>query len=388
MHVVRIALITALSLVGCKGGSTEKKATGSAAMPAPAGSAAGSSSPAAGSGSGAGSGSQPAEDPKVREAYRQGMRKGRKAAAAKSYKDAIAGFDEALAAKKNDARALGERGFVRLLEGTDLDGATKDFDLAAGATKDPKLLSEIWFNRGLVEEKRGKTDNALAAFTIANSLRPTKAAQAKLGDKAACQVTTGTPGDHQKLIEGADWLALGKSMAHSDEGAPTTPAEALLWLTGNDKGTEPTLPTVVAASDVLERTVWVVWKNGASMRAFPVAMAMGGRCSGRADATIVSANATHLHVRATEELEGGSTYVCQGKGDEIVECEDKPGEVSLGTACLGGATTLRDVVIEIATGKVVAQLEQPEAKPATIELVATGLKISGNGCDRTEALAK
>jgi hypothetical protein len=174
-------------------------------------------------------------------------------------------------------------------------------------------------------------------------------------------------------------------MAHSDESRPTTTAEALTWLTG---GTEPTLPTIVAASDVFEHTIWVVWKNGANLRALPVAMAMGGRCSGRADGKIVSANATHIHVRASEELEGGSTYVCQGKGDEIVPCEDKPGEVSLGTACLGGTTTLRDVVIELSSGNVVALLEQPEAKPATVELVAGGLKISGNGCDRTEAFAK
>lgn len=356
--------------------------------PAAAGSAAGSAAAAgAGSGAGAGSAQQPPEDPKVREAYRLGLRKGRKATRAKRYQEAIAGFDEALAAKPHDARAVGERGYARLLEGADLDAAMRDFDLAASVTKDPQILSEVWFNRGLVEEKRGNAVNAIAAFTIANSLRPTKAAKAKLAGKTTCPVTETGSWDNVnvKPIEAKGWLELAKAVPSLEGDEPKTAAEAIQALTKADR--EPALPALIVAGDFDQQVAYVVWKRGASLRAQPVGIAIGGRCPGAVEGSIEKADATWIHARVTEEFMSGYTYMCRGKGDEVVECEGKDNEVSAGTACLGGSPTVRDVAIERATGNVVLVLEQPDDTHVDIELAAGGLKLSGRGCDRTVPFA-
>jgi hypothetical protein len=144
---------------------------------------------------------------------------------------------------------------------------------------------------------------------------------------------------------------------------------------------------VLFSTEWAERHAWVVWRRGDKLHAVPVAQAEGGRCPGNVDGSVVAATETHVHVRVTEELEGGMVYVCEGK-DGPVECTDKPGEVSAGTACFGGAVTSRDVVIDLATAKVIAALDQPAKNPASVVLAAEGLKLSGQGCDRTLPLAK
>jgi hypothetical protein len=383
-----VLLVSVVLAAGCRG----EKPPG----PAKAGSGSGSAAAAAaaakaGSGSGSGSAQQPADDPKAREAYRLGMKKGRKATIAKTYKEAIAGFDEALAAKPNDARALGERGFARLLEGSDLDAAKRDFDLATGGTNDPQLLSELWFNRGLVEEKRGNAENATAAFVVANTLRPSKAAQAKIAGKSACPVTTSRslslPGDLGKPAEAKSWIPLATALLHLEgDDVPKTGAEALRALTSSDQA--PMLPALFVAGADGILYAYVVWDRGVMLRAQPIGVAYGGRCAGMVQGSIVEASTKWIHARITEVTSDGPTYVCQGKDDELVECTGKEGEVPMGTACRGGSTKVRDVAIDRVSGHVALVLEQPDGKTANVELADDGLKLSGLGCDRTEPFAK
>lgn len=385
-EVLLASVVFAAACRGEKSPKPEPAATAGAAgaVGAGAGSNAGAGSAAA---AGPGSAQQPPEDPKVREAYRLGLRKGRKETRAKRYQEAIAGFDAALAAKPNDARALGERGYARLLEGADLDAAMRDFDLAASGTKDPQVLSEVWFNRGLVEEKRGSAANAIAAFTIANTLRPTKAAGAKLAGKTTCPVTeTGSWSNiNVGPIEAKGWLELAKATPNVEGDELETAAEAIQALAKADR--EPALPALIVAGDYDQQVAYVVWKRGASLRAQPVGMAIGGRCPGQVAGSIEKADAAWIHARVTEEFMGGYTYMCQGKDDELVECQGKDDEVSAGTACLGGSPTIRDVAIERASGNVALVLEQPDGTTVNVELAAGGLKLSGLGCDRTVPFA-
>ncbi|MDX2090519.1 MAG: tetratricopeptide repeat protein [Kofleriaceae bacterium] len=171
-------------------------------------------------------GQLPAEDPEAHKKYRAALNKGRKATDAKNYKDAIAAFDEALAIKKGDARAISERGYARLLSG-DLDGASRDLDDSATRTKDRKLLSSIWYNRGLVDEKRGKQDGALVAFYMANALRPTDAAKKKIEGKTVCPVTIERPyereGEFSKAWEATDWQDLARQAVEDLEGSVPPP---------------------------------------------------------------------------------------------------------------------------------------------------------------------
>jgi tetratricopeptide (TPR) repeat protein len=376
-------LLGVVCAVGCKGKAED------AAAPVPAGSGSAIATPAAGSGSGSGSGSADAavvpEDPKLRAAYRAGMRTGRKATDAKRWAEAIAGFDEALAAKPNDPRALGERGFAKLLEGKDLAAASRDLDLAAGGTKDPKLLSTIAFNRGLIEEKRGNSANAIAWFVLANTLRPTAAAAKKIaGNTCPVRVAKELTLDY-KPIDGGDVVAIVNAMPAETETKVKTPEEA--WERITEARTAPAFPAIVTASDGAERVTYVVWKYGTQHHALPIGVHQsGGRCPGGGSYEIVAKEGTRIHVRGAELYEGGYTYMCEGKDDELVECTDAAGEVSAGTACLGGSGTLNDIVLDLATGKVLLALTQPEDKPATIALDPGGVKLSGRGCDRVQPL--
>lgn len=247
--------------------------------------------PAGGSGSDA-KAPPPIEDKAVSAAFRAAMKKGRKATDAKDYAGAIAGFDEALEARPNDPHAIAERGFAKLLAGTDLTGASGDFDHAADLTHDPKLLSMIWFNRGLTDEKLGNSSAALTDYYLANQLLPSKSAAAKLAGKAVCQARVGVPAElsSDPPIDAADWLALAKAMdALDDLGDPTTSDDARKAMLGDDK--PPTLPTTMVVGGYTGKTAYIVGKHGAGLRAIAVAS--------RADAVRARSGSCFAAPRAT-----------------------------------------------------------------------------------------
>lgn len=317
------------------------------------------------------------EDPAVRAAYRKGMRAGRKATDAKRYAAAIAGFDAALAAKPNDARALGERGYARLLAGTDLDAAMRDLDASAGGTKNQKHLSTIWFNRGLIHEKRGDAANATASFAIANLMRPTKAAAAKLAGKTVCPVEvtrTFSVEDHPPL-QAADWAALEKLLPHMEDS--------------DDVIDEPSsLPAILTTQTSDQDIAYAVWKTRSTMFATPVGMAWRGRCSGELELEFVDTTDAYHHITGTEMAMGGHTFMCESKDGGLDECTGADEEVAAGTACLGGSQVVRDLVVDIVTGRVVIAVEQLDTGTARpkIDLDDKTLTIRGHGCARSEAL--
>ena len=388
-------LVGVLIVVGCKG-KAEDRADDKAASPAVGSGSSSAAAPpaakpvakAAGSGSGSAA-AMPPEDPKARAAYRAGMQKGRKATDAKKWSEALAGFDAALVAKPGDPRALGERGFARLLDGKDLAAASKDLDQAARGTKDPKLLSSIWFNRGLIEEKRGNELNATAAFVVANALRPTAVAKAKIAGKAECPVIV-SHDEHEvwehKPIDGADWVALAKATGFDDVEKITSKEEAWEMLTL--ARTEPQLPATVMPGDSTWKVSYLVVKRGTGLHAVPLGMQQGGRCPGTIAYGVVASDATRILVSGTEE-DGGYTFMCRKKGDEDgerFECKEKDDEEDAGAACFGPGAERTDIVFD-STGKtllVVTQDDGPAA--AEVTLVPGGVKISGHGCDRIEPL--
>lgn len=327
------------------------------------------------------------EDPAARAAYRAGMRAGRAATHARRWAEALAAFDAALAAKPGDPRALGERGYARLLEGRDLAAATRDLDLAAGGTRQPTLLSEIWFNRGLVHEKRGERDNALAAFALAGALRPTAAAAAKLAGQVVCPVQVRRPAAPERpVVDAPDWLALARAVTEAPGEAPSTAAAALTLLTGEP--TAPSLPAVVGAHAHDEDVAYVVVRRGAGLRAIPVGAALRGRCPGSVEFVVEPGPGPLVLVRGAENVEGGSAFLCEGPG-ERVECTGAPGEISAGTACLGGSLTLRALVLDPVAGEIVMIAEQVDTgtRRVAIELEGTTLTLAGKGCDRRIPLA-
>jgi hypothetical protein len=383
---------------------TAGSAAATAAKPA-AGSAAVAIAAHAGSGSGSGTlAVQPltAEQRTARASYRAAMARGRKATDAKAYADAITAFDDALKARPNEPHALAERGFAKLLAGTDLDAASADFDHAADATRDPKLLGMIWFNRGLADDKLGHADAALVDYYLANKSFPNKTAAGKVVGKKVCPLRVAPPAEisADPPVDAADWLALDKALDVDTPEPPKTSAEARAAIFGS--ADKVALPAAVVVGSYASKAALVVADRAGKLRAVSVAHAMGGRCSGSVGAEVVSVQGTLVHVRATEQVGGGTTELCHsGSGDGVVaECTGAEGEEPQGTACDDTGTTVRDVVIDLATGTRLLVAEQ--AAPATSDasavalddarlvkatLAADGLHLSGLGCDQVLPVA-
>lgn len=327
-------------------------------------------------------------------AYQASLVRGRRETHAKHYSAAISAFDAALREKPGDAQATSERGYARLLEGSDLTLASQDFEDAAEHTKDPKLLSQIWFNRGLVEEK-GSSENAEVDFAIANQLSPSAAAQKKLGGKDVCiaRVERSPTVD----ISGADWVALGKSMASEigDDSPAKTAVELFEHLT--EAKAEPKLPMVLDYGWLTMSTSWLVFRTGATLHAARVGRSVGGRCSGNVSFEIVGQRGTFIHVHGHELAEGGYTLVCEGPNLETRPCTEKElgdDTISIQSACLGGSIVERDLVVDTTLGRVVLAVERPVAPSDNFDkgfraphveakLVPEGLSLAGLGCTRT-----
>lgn len=167
------------------------------------------------------------------KSYLEALNEGRKLTQQKKYAEAIGAFDRALKHEPDNAQGLGERGYALLLSG-DLDRARLDLEAAAKHTQDPKLLSTIEFNFGLVMEKRGEKEAAHAHFAKANVLKPTEAAKKKLAlmsDAAqSCGVTQSSLKTEVKRF--SSWSEAFQSLQHrSNASAPSDDAAAREALT-------------------------------------------------------------------------------------------------------------------------------------------------------------
>ena len=171
-------------------------------------------------------------------AYVHAIARGRKATLAKNWPEASAAFDEALANKPRDARALAEKGYAELLE-KNFHSAERDL-AEASATTDAKLGAQIWFNLGLVDEGLQQDDDALVDFWFANKLQPSRAAQAKLAGRSVCPVRASH--DRSAAVHGKSWLDVAQRLYQDGneavrDAAPTTEAAAKAALL--DAGAKP-----------------------------------------------------------------------------------------------------------------------------------------------------
>lgn len=160
--------------------------------------------------------------------YRKALAEGRTLTQQKKYGEAIAAFDRALAKEPDNAQGLGERGYARLLAG-ELPSARADLEAAAKRTQDPKLLSTIHFNFGLVDEKLGDLHTAHQHFSKANELRPSEAAKKKIAStesaKGECKVQQST--QPTKTHSFANWSSAFRALQQQKGiAAPSNDVEA------------------------------------------------------------------------------------------------------------------------------------------------------------------
>jgi hypothetical protein len=323
-------------------------------------------------------------------AYLAAMSRGRTATRAKHYAEAVDDFSAALEAKPDDAQGLTERGYARLLHG-DYPSALEDFDQAHSLTKDPKLLAQVWFNRGLIDEKLGHDDAALADFVTSDHLSPTKAAKAKIGGRRTCPIEVARDGDLSAepvippSMSKSEWQkVLADLTARSAEGVAVS-------------GATYKLPAVVAVERMDGEwvdEVFVVGEHAGRVRAVQVGSGMRGRCSGHASFTLDEVDGDLVYVSGEELTLGGEVYMCMPDDGDPLPCDQVKGDTSrmpMLSGCGDDTPTLRNAIVDLRAGKIVLSLERP--KPSddndVIAIVPdpSGYRVSGLDCDAVVTIA-
>ena len=330
-----------------------------------------------------------------RRRYRAAMTNGRVATIQHKYAAAIGAFDGALAAKKNDPRALAEKAYARLMSGKELDLARSDLEMAAANAKDPRLLSQIWFNLGLVEDDLHESDNAQVDYWMADHVFPSPAARSKLHNKKLCPIRVDrsfkAAYPEKTRVQAPGWLALWKelpSTSWDDDDVPKTDDAARKALIGKDvPAADLKFPLVVVAGHAgAARAAFVVGKSEAGLNAVAVGADVGGRCPGEVTFEVVGTRGTLVHVNGRETPEGGYSYMCThedaGVDGPVGPCTDAEfanDGTPVQSFCAGGTATERDVVIDIARGTVLVALERPYTEN-------NALRDPGSGAGRRGAI--
>jgi hypothetical protein len=215
MNAVRLAVVIAVA-ASCHGGDDR------ASVPAVAEASGGAASPSA-SGS-AGAGSAAAVDggltldaaPAGGASYRAALERGRRRVRAKDWRGGVAAFDEALAARPGDARALSELGWAAFRAG-DLERAAQashDASTAAGASV--RVRAAALYNLGRVDEARGDKDGAAEAYRASLQLHGSRAVKRHLRAIVKAGAHAGSGSSAAPDTDGADVAAASGS---DDAGA-------------------------------------------------------------------------------------------------------------------------------------------------------------------------
>lgn len=318
--------------------------------------------------------------------YWKAMNEGRKATLAKKYDDANAAFDKALKAMPDDARALSERGYAKLLA-KDWKGAVSDLDKAVVRTSDKKLLGQIYYNYGLAAEGQGDAEAARAAFARSNTYNPTPAAQKKLGGKSSCPAVIELEKPTSNHETFASWKAAYEHIAGDDGALEKWSSEETTLKTFCSNPWKKGAACVAVINRFMLHELYVLTPTSeGKIASFGMEM-VGGRCGGDIEAKLVSdeGDVTHVHWKA---MQGIPTMVVEKNG-EIVECGEKDDDCM--TACGGDATTLADLFIAKDKGEpmlYVGREEDAGKDPVTIKVEMPTVTIKGKGCDVERPLAR
>lgn len=320
-------------------------------------------------------------------AYWKAMTDGRKATLAKKYDDAYAAFDKALKSVPDDARALSERGYAKLLA-KDYKGAVADLDKSVVRTSDKKLLGQIYYNYGLAAEGEGDTEAARSAFARSNAYNPTPAAKKKLDGKSVCTAVIEEHKPSTDAHEFASWKLAYEELRKSHEDLDAWVSEETTLGKGfcTNKWKKGDACVVVTQDVMLHELYVLVPTKAGKVVSFELEM-VGGRCGGEIEAKLVSdeGDVTHLNWRSSQ---GIPVFVTE-KGGEIVPCGEKDTDCS--TACGDDATTFADLFIAKDKGEsmlYVGREADSDKDPLKVTVEMPTVTIKGKGCDAERPLAK
>jgi Tetratricopeptide repeat len=317
--------------------------------------------------------------------------KGRAAVGKKDFPAAIAAFDEAVKLSPRDAQPIGERGYVKFLSG-DVNGAETDLEAARDLGSTPKVMASIWFNLGLVRERRADAEGARSAFATSQEISPTKAAAAKLVGLSTCAAEiTATADDLQKA---ANWSEAAKIM--QIDPAPANEKDAkdavCIFSISADGSSDQhdqcdTAPPWVVAHDHLfffahSHIVFPAARSTSKLFIDEVGMVGGwpAHCTGQSGG---SGKIIGHYGWTTKTYDGAMGVMFQ-------PCDDTSGAVNLADMgdikCGDAPGSVDDTFYDLKTGAALVNVRRPIAVSANAPLVhldvqGSLVRISGAGCN-------
>jgi hypothetical protein len=169
--------------------------------------------------------------------YLGALGRGRKATTARDFAKAEAEFSECLKLVPGDPRALGERGYARLLAGK-WDDADADFKVAVEKAGSTALLVQLVHNRLLVARQRGDEQAARGFEEEKKRLKASRRIAPGIDCSANAQAVTLSPERPKTLTEAYRMMV----KAHAD-ATSAQPDEVALGDNGPPEGTPPPVPS-------------------------------------------------------------------------------------------------------------------------------------------------
>ncbi len=315
------------------------------------------------------------------KAYLDAMKKGRAETTARRYDSAIAAFNAAIVALPGDARAISERGYAKLLDGK-LDEARRDLRDAEARTKDPKLLAQIHYNHGLVAEKLGKAEEAKASFARSNTLRPSKAAAAKLGSGPSCGAVVEVGSSKSAVAK--DWLSLYEALRVAQKAETKVPSEAEAKARLCTRVPEGRCSDLASFAEEDEMSLWTFHpvlkiSEGYLVGTDALSMRSDLPCGGEEKLTVTEASG--LRILRLENEPGMRVPVCEDKAGELGDCG--PDEIPVSSACGTSEKETSVVIFDLAKKSLAATVRitgEGRTAPA-VAVEGRTLKVTGGGCD-------
>lgn len=323
------------------------------------------------------------EEEKRRATFDASLARGRRAARNGRHAEAISAFTEAVKANPQDPRALAERGHAKLLA-DDPDGAKDDLDDALLRSADPDLLSQIWFNLGLVREKTKKDDDSVrVAFANAHLLKPSAATRSKLAGKSTCTVEITRDG-LEPMVAADGWLEVYDIVGPSPQRAelvkdkPATDKLASTLICSSDIADElcsETEPFRLLRNHLLyfDQVFWVIprkKKNQFWVYSAGSAGCWPARCTG-----LMTVDATFEGDIARFRLHNdGSLSAFEG------------GEVNDEGRCKDGVSWTDEIFLDMTTGNPIASVRWTDRSQTTIRVEGRKVILSGGGCNERLSL--
>lgn len=277
------------------------------------------------------------EAKRVAKAYLTALGRGRRATLAKDYAVADEQFSKCLALLPRDPRALGERGYARLLAGK-LAEAESDLEAAADAQPSTSLALQIAHNRMLVARQRGDERAAASFEQTKQQLKSARRLAANINCTLETRASRLAPEQPKNLADAVTSMTSSHARAADlkaeevtlgNEPVPPGASDGDLWqrLTGGAPRDGAWALTTHAPGDGTIAKHLLVSRAGKLYLHSKLSLAWAGRCgyTGATELEVAGGIAEPLHatLSGSEAIVG---YMCEWPdGHDFSACGSREG---------------------------------------------------------------